>query len=105
MAMTAVALMVVVMTAAAVTASATAAVAAMATAMAVVRQRRQWWQQQWRWGEIQQSTKRGTTERAMAMEMATVIDSDNNDIAADANHSALCYVNTINTPLLKLIVK
>jgi hypothetical protein len=31
---------------------------------------RQWWQQRWRWGEIQQSTKKGMTERAMATETA-----------------------------------
>jgi hypothetical protein len=41
----------------------------------------------------------------MAMEMATVTDSDNNNVDADANDSALCYVNSINTPLLKLTTK
>ncbi len=39
------------------------------------------------------------------MEMATVTDSDNNNVDADANDSALCYVNSINTPLLKLTTK
>jgi hypothetical protein len=57
------------------------------------------------WGEIQQSTKKGTTERAMATETATVTDSNNYDIDADTNDSTLCYVNTINTPLLKLTIK
>ncbi len=102
MTMMAVAMMVAVMTAAAVTAHAKAAVAAMATAMAVARRQRQWWRQQWWWGEIQQSTKKGTTERAMAMETAMVTDSNIKDINANANNSAVCYVNTINTPLLKL---
>jgi hypothetical protein len=41
----------------------------------------------------------------MAMETARVTDSDNNNIDADTNDSALCYVNTINTPLLKLATK
>ncbi len=101
----AVALRAAVMTAAAVTANAMAAVVAMATAMAAARQQRQQWQQQWQWGEIQQSTKKGTTERAMAMETLTMTDSNNNVVDAEANNSALCYVNTINTPLLKLTTK
>jgi hypothetical protein len=105
MAMTAVVLMAVVMTAAAVTANVTVAVAAMVTAMAVARQQRQWWQQQWQWGGKQQSTKKGMTERAMAMETAMVTDSDNKHVKANTNNSALCYVNTINTPLLKLTTK
>jgi hypothetical protein len=41
----------------------------------------------------------------MAVEMATVTDSDNNDINANANDSALCYVNTVITPLLKITTK
>ncbi len=45
------------------------------------------------------------TERAMATETATVTDSDNNNVDANANDSTLCYVNTINTPLLKLTIK
>jgi hypothetical protein len=40
-------------------------------------------------GEIQQSTKKGMTKRAMATEMATVTDSDNNNVDANANDSAL----------------
>jgi hypothetical protein len=45
------------------------------------------------------------TERAIATEMAMVTDSNNNNVDANANDSALCYVNTINTPLLKLTTK
>ncbi len=45
------------------------------------------------------------TERAMATETRMVTDSDNNNINANAKDSALCYVNTINTPLLKLTTK
>jgi hypothetical protein len=59
MATMAVALMAVVMVAAAVTANAMAAVTVIFTAMAVVRCQRQRRQQQWRQGEIQQSTKKG----------------------------------------------
>jgi hypothetical protein len=73
--MAAVALMAAVMTAAAVMANATAAVAAMATDMAATRQQRQRRRQQWQWGEIQQSTEKGTTKTAMAMEMVTMTDS------------------------------
>ena len=73
--MAAVALMAVVMTAAAATANAMAAVAVMATAMAAARRQRQRRQQRWQWGEIQQSTEKGTTETVMVTEMATVTDS------------------------------
>jgi hypothetical protein len=73
--MAAVALMVAVMTAAAVMANAMAAVAAMATAMAAARRRRQRRRQRWQWGEIQQSTEKGTTETAMATKMVMVTDS------------------------------
>jgi hypothetical protein len=59
-------------------ANATAAVAAMATAMAAARGQRQRQQQRWRGGEIKQSTKKGTTETAMATEMVTVTNSDGN---------------------------
>jgi hypothetical protein len=89
MAMTAVALMAAVMMAAAVTANATVAVAAMVTAMTPASQRRQRRQQQFWWGEIQQSTKKGATERAIAKETATVTVSDDNEVNADAKDIAL----------------
>jgi hypothetical protein len=41
----------------------------------------------------------------MAAETAMVTDSNDYNINADANDSALCYVNTINTPLIKLTTK
>jgi hypothetical protein len=40
-------------------------------------------------GEIQQSTKKGTTETAMATETATVTDSNDNNVNANTNSCAL----------------
>jgi hypothetical protein len=77
MAMTAVALMAAVMTVAVVMVNVTAAVVVMATVKAAARQWRQRWRDKvnngnshGRGGEIIQSTKKGTTERAMATETA-----------------------------------
>jgi hypothetical protein len=47
---------------------------------------------------MQQSTKKGTTERAMATETVTVTDSYNNDIDANANNSALTSVTRTTCP-------
>jgi hypothetical protein len=60
----------------------------MVTAIAAARQQKQPRQQQLRWKEIQQSTKKGTTERATATETTTVTDSNDNDVGANANDSA-----------------
>jgi hypothetical protein len=70
----------------------------MATAMTVARQQKQWQQQQWWWGEIQQSTKKGMTEKAIATEPAMVTDSNDNDVDADANSSASTTATRMTCP-------
>jgi hypothetical protein len=98
MATMAVGLMVAVMTAAAVMANATVAVAAMGTAMAAASQQRQWRQQRWWGGEIQQSTKKGMTETAIVKETAAVTDNADNNLDANANNSALMAATRMTYP-------
>jgi hypothetical protein len=51
-----------------------------------------------RWGEIQQSTKKATTETAMATEMGTVTDSNDDNVNANANDSTSTTVTRTTRP-------